>query len=101
MKYCTDDGKHVFDSQEEYDAYEKKIIEEKAKAEELKQNKKKRLMAINNASKALYNEIKTYEKDYGEKPRGVEVHLVMDKDVAAHDLVSPFPFGYVRGFFDI
>lgn len=71
MKYCTNDGKKIFDTKEEVLAYEAKIEEEKRQREIEQKEKEKKAQAILNAYKALSSEVKDYEKKYGESISGI------------------------------
>ena len=66
MKYCTDDGKHIFDTEDELIKFEEELAEKEKKKQELRQQKENRLNAIYKASKDLEDMIKEYEKDYNE-----------------------------------
>jgi Mg2+ and Co2+ transporter CorA len=66
MKYCTDDGKHIFDTEDELVKFEEELVEKEKKKQELRQQKENRLNAIYKASKDLEDMIKEYEKDYNE-----------------------------------
>lgn len=96
MKYCTDDGKKVFDTQEEYNKY---IEEENAKrlAEAQKAKyKKKRADEIVELSKQIKDKISAYRKDYGENIPGVAMYLNDNKvlDKYLDDLFGVFPFTF-------
>ena len=75
MKYCTNDGKKIFDTEEEVLAYEAKIEEEKKQREIEQKEKERKAQAILNAYKALSSEVEDYEKKYGESISGIPRYI--------------------------
>ena len=75
MKYCTNDGKKIFDTKEEVLEYEAKIEEEKkAKEQELK-IKEDKIASLQKAYNALNDSIQEFEKIYGETIPGIPRYL--------------------------
>ena len=88
MKYCTDDGKHIFDTEDELIKFEEELVEKEKKKQELRQQKENRLNAIYKASKDLEDMIKEYEKDYKEIVIKTGTSFVPD---SAWKILSSYP----------
>lgn len=69
MKYCTDDGKKVFDTEQEVFEYEAKVKAEKEAKTKLAKEKQNRRDEIKSDYKALMDKIQKYNKDYNEPMR--------------------------------
>lgn len=66
MKYCTDDGKHIFNTEKELFDYEKKVKAEKEAKAKLAEEKQARKDEINADYESLRNKITQYYNDYEE-----------------------------------
>lgn len=66
MKYCTDDGKRVFDTEQEVFDYEEKLKAEKEKKAKLAEEKRARKDEIKADYEALLDKVERYKKDYAE-----------------------------------
>lgn len=75
MKHATDDGKHLFDTEQEVFDYEAKVAAEKVAKEKLKAEKEGRREEIKVDYQTLLNKIEQYNKDYNE-------HVVYGRDTA-------------------
>lgn len=94
MKYCTDDGKKVFDTEEEYFAYENKLAEESVKKEEQERVGNALLDELNEHVSKI-NEIKNnYEKLSGKKlfyftyNGALEIKEITDKGNPTYRLIN-------------
>ena len=66
MKYCTDDGKHIFNTEQELFAFEEKVMAEKEKKAKLAEVRQAREDEIKSDYKAIMDKIAQYNKDYNE-----------------------------------
>lgn len=85
MKYCTDDGKHVFNTQEEYHDYITKEANKKLAAKKLAKDKKKRADEITDLSNLLREKLNSYKKDYREDFPGVITIIRQDANELPKD----------------
>lgn len=82
IKYCSDDGKHEFDTQEEYHAWLTAERDKKFAKDKLQIEKSKRSDEIAELSEQVKKKVEAYKKDYGEYPNKVYIcSTVEDKDV--------------------
>lgn len=66
MKYCTDDGKRVFDTEQEVFDYEKKVKAEKEERAKRLKDKEARKDEIKAIYQNLIEKAKQYNEDYNE-----------------------------------
>lgn len=66
MKYCTDDGKHIFDTEQELFDYEERVKAEKAERAKLLEEKQARKDEIKNDYAAWLKKVEKYNEDYNE-----------------------------------
>lgn len=66
MKYCTDDGKHIFDTERELFDYENKVKAEKEAKAKLAEARQAREDEIKNDYEAWIKKVKKYNEDYSE-----------------------------------
>jgi hypothetical protein len=81
LKYCSDDGKHVFDSEEEYHAWLTAERDKKFAKDKLAKEKKARADEIAMLSEQVKTKVEAYKKDYGEYPNKVYICSNEKKDV--------------------
>ena len=66
MKYCTDDGKHIFDTEKELFDFEKKVKAEREAKAKLAEEKQARKDEIKADYEKLFKKITKYTNDYNE-----------------------------------
>ena len=66
MKYCTDDGRHIFDTEQELSDYEEKVKAEKIERARLLEEKQARKDEIRTDYETLLDKVERYKKDYAE-----------------------------------
>lgn len=81
MKYCTDDGKKIFDTEEEVFEYERKLKEEKIRKEKFLQEKADRLEEIQSQSKILKDLLINYYNDFGLENNKITMTIGIFDDV--------------------
>lgn len=69
MRYISDDGKKVFNTEQECCEYEKQIKAERIRREQLETGRQNRLDVINKKYEELQKLLSEYEKDFGVKQR--------------------------------
>lgn len=79
MKYCTDDGRHIFNTKQELFDYENKVKAEKEAKTKLAKEKQRRKDIIKKDYDALLDKIAEYNKDYNESV-ALDRKLLTDKD---------------------
>ena len=65
MKYISDDGKKVFNTEQECCEYEQQIEENRVRKEKLEMERQNRLDIINKKYEELQQLISDFERDYG------------------------------------
>lgn len=81
MKYCTDDGKKIFNTEEEVFEYERKIKEENKKREQLLREKSERRAEIQEQTKILKDLLTQYYEDFGSANTKTSIGIGVFNDI--------------------